>query len=288
MIHLKTTWHHIRRSPYQAFAAILIMLLTFFVVSVFAFVIVGSSKVISYFETKPQVTVFFKDEAKQENIDALKEDLESGGQVSSTKFVSKDEALAIYREQNKNDPLLLELVTADILPASLEVSAHKVEDLAPISEKLKESNYVQEVIYQKDVVSTLTSWTGALRKIGVGLIILLSLVSVFIIGTIIGIKISQKRDEIEIMRLIGATYWYIRWPFIFEGIFYSVAGALLGWIVASGVFWYASPFLAAFLRGIPVFPVSPVYLLILLGGELLLAICLGAFSSFLAVLRYLK
>lgn len=288
MAFLKTTWHHIRRSPYQTFAAVLIMTLTFFVISMFSFVIYGSSKIISYFESKPQVTAFFKDEAKQENIDALKEELESSGKVADMRFVSKQEAFEIYKEQNKNDPLLLELVTADILPASLEISAVKIDDLSAISEMLKGSPFVQEVIFQKDVVATLTSWTNALRKIGIGLIALLLSVSIFIIGTNIGIKISQKREEIEIMRLLGATYWYIRWPFIFEGMFYSVIGALIGWTIASGLLLYASPFLSSFLRGIPLFPLQPILLGELLGIELALAIFLGGFASFLAVLRYLK
>ncbi|MDO8639552.1 MAG: permease-like cell division protein FtsX, partial [bacterium] len=163
---LKTSWHHVRRSPYQTLAAVLVMSLTFFIVSIFTFVIFGSSTVISYFESKPQVTVFFKDEAKQENIDALKEQLEGTGKISRINFVSKQGALKIYREQNKNDPLLLDLVTADILPSSLEISTTKIEDLSVVSEMLKNGPFVQEVIYQKDIISTLTSWTNALRKTG--------------------------------------------------------------------------------------------------------------------------
>ncbi len=288
MKHIKTTWTNIRRSPYQAFAAILIMMLTFLVVSFFTFLIGGSSKIVNYFESKPQVTAFFKNEARQTDINALENSLQSTGKVASVKFVSKEEALKIYREQNKNDPLLLDLVTADILPASLEISALKIEDLSSISDTLKSSPIVQEVVFQKDVVSTLTAWTSALRKIGIALIITLSLVSVFIMVTIIGIKISQKKDDIEIMRLIGATNWYIRWPFIFEGMFYGVIGAFFGWLISSLALWYATPFLSSFLRGIPVLPTSPLVLFELLAVELVLAVMLGAFSSFLAVLRYLK
>ena len=288
MKHFKTTWTNIRRSPYQAIAAILIMMLTFLVVSFFTFLIGGSSKIVNYFESKPQVTAFFKNEAKQSDINSLENDLQSTGKVASVKYVSKDEALKIYREQNKNDPLLLDLVTADILPASLEISALKIEDLASISDTLKKSPVVQEVVFQKDVVSALTSWTSAIRKIGIALIVLLSLVSIFIMVTIIGIKISQKKEDIEIMRLIGATNWYIRWPFIFEGMFYGAIGAFFGWLISSLALWYSTPFLASFLRGIPVLPVSPLVLFELLAVELLLAACLGAFSSFLAVLRYLK
>lgn len=285
---IRSSWKNIRRSPYQAIGAIFIMTLTFLAVSIFTFILLGSSRVISYFESKPQVTAFFKDEATNAQIDSLKKDVETTGKVSSTKFVSKEQALKIYREQNKNDPLLLDLVTADILPASLEVSTEKIADLAEVSSAIQKSPIVQEVIYQKDVVATLSSWTSALRKLGIAVIVILSLVSVFIMITIIGIKISQKREDIEIMKLIGANNWYIRWPFIFEGIFYGLIGALVGWVVSVGALFYATPTLSSFLRGIPVFPVSPVFLLALLLVEFILASLLGALSSYLAVLRYLK
>lgn len=288
MSSLNTTWKHIRRSPYQAIAAILILTLTFFVVSIFAFIIVGSSKVIEHFESKPQVTAFFKEEVKQEEINVLKIKLDKTGKVASIRFVSKKEALKIYQDQNKDDPLLLELVTADILPASLEISTHEIEDLSVINDALKDSPLVQEVVFQKDVVATLSSWTSALRKIGIGLIVGLSVVSIFIMATIIGIKISQKRDEIEIVRLLGATNWYIRWPFIFEALLYGAIGAFFGWLIASGLLLYLSPFLASFLKGIPILPVSFIFLFELLGIEFLFAFILTVFSSFLAVLRYLK
>lgn len=285
---LKTAWKNIRRSPYQAFAAILIMTVTFLAVSFFAFLLVGSSQIINYFESKPQVTAFFKNEAKQSDINALENALVQTGKTASIKFVSKEGALKIYKEQNKNDPLLLELVTADVLPASFEIAALKIEDLASISDMLKKSPLVSEVIYQKDVVSTLTAWTSAIRKIGIALIVLLSLVSVFIMVTIIGIKISQRKEDIEIMKLIGATSWYIRWPFIAEGVAYGIIGSMIGWFIATGALLYATPFLESFLKGIPVLPVSYINLLILLGLEILFAIFLGIISSFLAVFRYLK
>src|SRR5437868_2805823 len=139
---LNSTWKNVRRSPYQAFAAVLIMTLTFLVVSLFIFILFGSSKVINYFESKPQVTAFFKDDAKQADVDALQTNLKSNSSVASLRFVSKQDALKIYKEQNKNDPLLLDLVTADILPGSLEISTYKIEDLSNVANTLNASTAV--------------------------------------------------------------------------------------------------------------------------------------------------
>jgi len=280
-------WYHVRRSPYQALAAILIMTLTFLTISVFTFLILGSHKVLGFFESKPQVTVFFKDQTKKSDIDQLQQQLQTTGKVSEIKYISKEQALQIYKEQNKNDPLLLELVTADILPASLEISTYNIEDLPSIATSLKNLSIVQEVVYQKDVIATLSAWTNAIRQIGIILIVILAAVSIFIMTTIISIKIANRKEEIEIMRLIGATDWYISLPFMYEGMFYGVIGAFIGWLLTSAGVLYATPYLESFLQGIPILPVPPLFYAELLCFELLLAILLGIVSSLLAVRRYL-
>lgn len=285
---LKTTWKHMRRSPYQALAAILIMMLTFLVISIFSLITITSSQIISYFESSPKVTAFFKEEAAQENIDALAEQLKTSSAVSDVKYVSQEEAFKRYSNWNKDNPILLDLVSADVLPASLEISTHNIEDLDEVAQTLKNSNSVSEVVFLKDVVSTLMSWTNAVRTIGLALIIVLSVVSIFVMATIIGFKISQKREEIEIMKLLSATNWYIRWPFLFEGMIYGLIGAFLGWTFTFAVVMYAKPLLLTFMRDIPLVTLSPMFLLALLAIEIGLAILLGAIASFTAVLRYLK
>lgn len=285
---LRTTWNHIRRSPYQASAAVGIMFLTFFLASLTVLAAGGSQMLLRYFETRPQVTAFFKDEVKQDEIEALRQKLDQTGRVSSTKFVSKEEALAIYREQNKNDPLLLEMVTANILPASLEVSTTDISFLGEIAQMLRDEPAVEEVIFQEDVVSSLKNWTDTLREIGLVLIAFLVFISVLIVLIIVSMKVALRKEEVEILRLIGATNWYIRAPFIFEGIFYGLIGALLGWGAAFLLLLYATPFLLKFLAGIPILPVPIVFMLAILGIELLAGIFIGSFGSFLAVKRYLK
>lgn len=284
----KQAWKHIRRSPYQALAAVMIMMLTFLVISIFTMIVVSSSQIISYFESSPKVTAFFKEGTQQQNIDALAESLKSSGKVSSVKFVSKEEAFKRYSNWNKNNPVLLDLVNADILPPSLEISTHKIEDLDEVAKTLKSSSDVSDVVFLKDVVSTLISWTDAMRKIGLAVVIVLAIVSIFVMTTIIGFKISQKREEIEIMRLLSATNWYIRWPFLLEGMFYGIFGAVIGWLMTFALTFYARPYLLSFMKDIPLVTLSPTFLFALLMVEIGLAIMLGVIASFMAVLRYLK
>lgn len=287
-MHLKTVAKYIRRSPYQAISALLIMTLTFFVITCFAFLTIISVRLIDYLESRPQLTVFFSETSMPEDITALKTQLEQTQKTVAVRYVSKEEALKIYQQQNKSDPILLDLVTADVLPASLEVQTLQAEDLSSLVPIVKNAVNVEEIVYQQDIVDKLIAWTNGLRIAGVGIISILIVVSVFVILTIIGIKITIRREEIEIMKLIGASNWFIRTPFLLEGMFYGFIGALLGWALAYGILLLITPQVSSFLQGMPVFPISYIVVLSVLGGELLAACVLGIFASFMAVLRYLK
>jgi len=284
----KTTWNHIRRSPYQALAAIFIMMQTFFVVSVFTLVIFGSAQIINYLESVPQVSAFFKNEASEKDIASLISQVKATGKVQKVRFISKTEALQIYKGFMKDHPALLDETPSDVLPASIDVSTANIDDLKQVSTLLKASPVIDFVKYQEEIVKSLKKWTNGIRKIGTALIVMLALDSIFLMVIIIGIKISQKKEEIEIMRLLSATKWYVRSPFILEGMFYGFVGAVTGWIFAYLGLIYATPFLSSFLGSIPLLPVSPVFLVEMLVGEIIFAMLLGAFASFLAVLRYLK
>lgn len=284
----KVAWQHIRRSPYQALAAVSVMTLTFFIATIFILVAAGSQAILQWFETRPQVTAFFKDEAKMEQVEGLKTKLKATDKVAEMKYVSKEEALAIYREQNKDDPLLLEMVTANILPASLEVSAKDIKYLGEIAQILKDEPIVEEVIFQEDVIASLTAWTSALRKAGAVLMIVLGLISFLIVLIIIGMKVSAKKEEIETLRLIGASSWYVRAPFLLEGIIYGAVGAVVAWIIGYILLLYSTPFLVSFLSGIPLLPVSPIFMLLVLSILVLSGAIIGTLGSLLAVRRYLR
>ena len=161
---------NIRRSPYQSIAAVLILTLSIFVTQIFFLLSFTSQLVLQYFETRPQVTAFFTDDVSEEIILSLKQQFEAQSYVNEIVYVSKEEALKIYREQNSDDPLLLEMVTADILPASLEVSATTVDDLPIIAQELEKTSGVEEVAYQTDVVDALKKWTSGIRIGGIAVV----------------------------------------------------------------------------------------------------------------------
>lgn len=282
------TRRNIRRTPIQAIAASLVMFLTFFALLIFLLLAAGSQEALRYFESKPQVIAFFKDGTTDQDVSAIQNALKSENRVMGTKFVSKDEALQIYREKNKSDPTLLELVTASILPASLEISTRSPEDLAPIAEILKREPVISDVIVPEDVVQTLTSVTRIIRIVGGATVALLMLFALLVILMIIGFKIRLRRSEIEIMRLLGASPSFIRTPFILEGLFYGLVGAFSAWVISYILLWYFTPFLQGYLGEVKLLPVNPLFMLVLLGSAAALACLVGALGSFGAVRRYLK
>lgn len=285
---LKTAWHYIRRSPYQALAAIAIMTLTLFVIAVFVLVAAGSDKILKHFEAKPQVIAFFEDEVSKEEVDSLTLRLLATGKVASAKYISKEEALAIYKEQNKDDPLLLEMVSAEILPASLEISAKEIIYLKEIAALLENEAGVEEVDFQEDVVRVLQNIVQSLRRVGLVLISFLVLVSFLVVLVIVSMKASIRRREVKIMKLIGATGWYIRAPFLAEGIIYGLASGFLAWGATYTSLLYATPFLVSFLAEVPLLPIPLSFMLLLLGGLILGGLAIGSLGSLIAVRRFLR
>ena len=284
----KTTFQRISRNPYHSVGAVFVMFLTFFVGGIFILISAGSNQVLNYFESRPQIDAFFKDGSSQEDIDTLEKKLNDTGLVSEIRFISKEEALEIYKERNKDDPLLLEFVSADILPASFQISSKKIEDLDQLASIVTEEEIVENVVYQRDLVQTLSNWTKTIRNIGIVVVVFLLITSVLITLIVISLNISLHKDEIETMRLVGATEFYVRTPFILEGIFYGVMAAVLATVFIWLLFYWVSPFLEGFLADIPILPIDQRVFLYLFLAEGATGIIIGALGSYTATRKYLK
>lgn len=287
---LQYTKRNIRRTPYQAIAASMVMFLTFLALTIFLVLGISSQKILVYFEQKPQVIAFFKENTTDSDVTAISQALRQSGKVASLRYVNKEEALKIYRQRNQNDPRMLELVTASYLPTSLEISANTPSDLPLIAQIIKKEPVVDDVLFPSDVVDKLTQTTNLIRSVGLTIVGFLMLFSTLIIVMIIGFKIRVRRDEIEIMKLLGASMAFIRAPFLFEGVFYAVLGAFLAWAVTFSLIWYFEPLLRTSLGEVSplLFPLNLIFTLLILAAEGLIAAFLGLSGSYVAVRRYLK
>jgi cell division transport system permease protein len=143
------------------------------------------------------------------------------------------------------------------------------------------------VIIPVDVIDAISKFSNTVRTTGIIVISFLSLFSLLIILMIIGFKIRIKRREIEIMKLLGATSWFIRAPFILEGIFYSSFGAFVAWVMSYLILWYATPWIQEAIKDVSLLPISPIVMLELLLIGQLIAVVIGFVGSYGAIRRYL-
>lgn len=279
---------NIRRSPYQSLLAVLLISITFFVAHAFALTLLGAEHILRFFETRPQVIAFFSLQANDAEVKTAVETMQQRSYVKDVRLVSKQDALELYRKDNQDNPLLLELVTADILPASLEVSANSIDALKTIKTDLEAMNSIEEVVFQDDVVSSLSQWTASLRLIGLSVVGVLAITSFLTIVIIIGMKVVTKKAAINIMKIIGATNWYIIGPFVSEGVFYGITGSLIGFGLVYILMLYLTPWIKGFLGDIIVLPVPWQYLAMQAGAGVVIGWILGFLASIVAVRRMIR
>lgn len=300
-IHLRTAYEYIKRSPFQALAALFVLTLTFFVGTVLAILVYSSSNILEYFETRPQIIAFLKEEVTPETISALQNKLTGDTRVKEVRYVSKEEALSIYKEATSDNPLLSELVSPTIFPASLELSVVDLKHAEGVINELKEEGIVDQVGFTASiggektlgsVVTRLKDIIFYLRVIGSGFVGILVSTSFLVLLIIISMRMSARRSEIEILSLIGATSSFIRSPIIIEALIYAFAGVFMGWVLALIVWLYLTPNIVSYFGEIPVLPRETSDFLILFGiigaFELLLGFFLAISGSLLAVNRAQK
>ncbi len=297
-LHFKTAKDYIKRSPFQALAAFFVLSLTFFITTLLSIVVYSTNNLVKYFETRPQVIAFLEDEATAEEISTLQNNLTLDERVKDISYVSKEEALAIYKEATSDNPLLAELVSPSIFPASLEFSLIDLSNAQEIIDEVKNNAIVDQVGFTaslggesslNDVVERLKTIT-LYTRIGGGIFAgLLFLTSFLVLTIIISMRMSTRKGEIEILDLIGATPKFIRSPIIVEAFIYVAFGILVGWVLTLIIILYISPSLIRYFVNIPILPKELGQLLILfaviLAIELIIGFGLALFGSLLAISR---
>ncbi len=290
----------LRRTPYQSISAFLVLFFTLFLSLILFVSLSFLYGILGYIETRPQVTAYFQTKTPEAEIFKVREALAASGKTLSIKYISQQEAFQIYRQLNKDNPLLLEMVSPDILPPSLEIYAKKPVFLPEIAEFLKKQPGIDEVQFQKDIVDRLLTLTGILRKGSLIFFAFLILMSIIVLTTTTLFKIALKKEEIELLRLLGATNFYIRKPFLLEGILLGFSASTLSFTLLLGLLFYLNPFLNSYLSGVPhlflnleiyqlpVWPLNPLFLTITYTSSAIFGIGIATIASFLATQKYLK
>ncbi|HZG49727.1 MAG TPA: permease-like cell division protein FtsX [Thermoleophilaceae bacterium] len=230
---LKEALRGLKRSSAPALAALLTVLLTALVLGVFIPIVQATTGTANEVRSRVVADVYVKDSATQLEQAELRKAIEATANVKSVEFISKGEALARAQEKNpKAFKAGAELLGSNPLPASFRVTPEDPDELDQIVQRLAPDGQpalaaIDEVRDREEDTDKILSATGLVKALTAGLALLLVLASVALIANTIRLSIYARRREVEVMKLVGATNWFIRWPFVIEGVVVGFFGGLL-------------------------------------------------------------
>lgn len=284
------------RNAWPSAATVAIMILALVVFLGLIFFNVTTDQAVASIQDKIDISVYFKSNTPEDEILNVKQSLETLSEVSAVEYISSDKALEILKTTHRDDETILQAVSelnANPLTASLNIKARRPDQYASIAEYLDAPNlkqYVENVSYAKNqvVIERLTSIINTVNRGGFVLTIVLALVAGLVVFNTVRLAIYSNRDEIGIMRVVGASNTFVRGPYVVEGIIAGVIAAVGSLLVAAPIVYFVSPYLGVFIPGLNIFQYFYIHLVSLLGYQILFGTAIGSLSSFVAVRRYLK
>ena len=282
---IKEVYTSFKRNIWMTLASIFTVVLSLFILGFFSIVILNLNKMADTLESQVQISVYLKDDLSQEEIDETKETLSKIEGLQDIKFITREEAMENFKERLGDQQFLLDaLDDTNPLPDSFSLTVTSPQQVKTIADTAAALDSVESASYSQDIINHLFNLTHLIRLIGVALIILLTGAAIFIISNTIRLTVFARRKEIAIMKYVGATDWFIRWPFLLEGICLGFIGGGLAtiflYIVYNQVIYEAM----AFFPLIPQHPfIDYISLAILVAG-----IIIGALGSTISLKRFLK
>lgn len=292
------------RNSVVSVTAVFIMSVTLFVIGslIFLGVILDSS--LQYIKSKVDINIYFTLDAPEDEIFAMKDSLEGLPEVEEVTYTSREDALDAFNSKHQNDYLIIQGLNElgdNPLRATLSIRAKETSQYAGIVEfieQVKQSDALsndgasiidKENYYEnKIVIDRMTHIIGGAEKLGFALTIFLAIISIIITFNTIRLAIYTAREEISVMRLVGADNKYVRGPFIVEGIIYGLFSATITMAVFYPITYWLGDAAEDFFSGVNLYAYYldhfvDIFLILIVSG-----ILLGAVSSFLAVRKYLK
>ncbi|MDP9244931.1 MAG: ABC transporter permease, partial [Chloroflexota bacterium] len=250
----KRAWQGFWRNAAMSLAATATMTLMLLLLASFWIVQAGFLASLSYVEDKVGVVADLKDEASQVDLADIQARLAAMPEVRSIEYVSKDEALRRYREQRiaQGQQDFTQFLPDNPLPASLEVKLRQPADYHVVATFLQAEPVVEKVQNIEDTTDRLVNLTTFLRTFGVLLLAVIGSIVLFIVINTIRLAVLGRAEEIEVMRLVGASDAFIRWPFVFEGALVGLLGAALTMAVLIGAAEPLSRFMTGFFQILPI------------------------------------
>jgi cell division transport system permease protein len=232
---LKEATRALRRNAAPSFAAVLTVLITALVLGIFIPIVQATTGTANSIRGKVVVDIYAKDSATLSQLHELRDSLATTPNVKKIQFITKQQALAAER---KKHPEAYDLLGTNPLPNLFRITPEDpdkidaiVDRLAPVDPKTGDRKpqlpAIDDVRNRRDETNKILSATGLVKLLTAGLTTLLVLTSIALVANTIRLSIFSRRREVEVMKLVGATNWFIRWPFVIEGVIVGVMGGVL-------------------------------------------------------------
>jgi cell division transport system permease protein len=285
------------RNGWPSAATVAIMVLALLVVVGLIFFNEVTDRAVGSIQDKIDVSVYFKTNTPEDEVLNVKQSLESLAEVKEVEYVSQDKALEIFRERHKDDPDIKNAINElnrNPFVASLNIKAHRPEQYASIAQYLQAPNlqqYFDKVSYEENesVIQRLVQIISNVNRGGLILTVMLTLIAGLVVFNTIRLAIYSNRDEIGIMRAVGASNALVRGPYMVEGVISGVLAAVISLLVAAPLAYFVSPYFEKLIgEEMNLFQYFYQNLFVLLLTQLFFGVMIGSLSSFIAVRRYLR
>lgn len=270
------------------FASVGITLVMFIILGFFLLVTANLDYMAKDVEGKLEITAYVSDQTSEERIAGLTQEISQLPGVKSVQFISNTEALQRLGERlGSRKDLLAGYEKDNPLRHSFEVFSSSGEQVVNIAERLQKLEGIADVSYGREEVEKLIRMTQALR---IGMVLLvagLSVATLFVLMNTIRLTVYARRQEIQIMKFVGASDWFIRWPFLLQGMLLGILGALVAGGVLFLIYYNLHNYVAVEIPFLPLLPITP-YLIQLIRNLVLGGIAIGFFGSMMSLGRYLN
>lgn len=285
---IKETYKSIRRNGFMSFASISTVAVSLLVLGMFLMIFLNTNNLAQYLENQVQISVYMQDSATDKELASVKDKLTKMPGVVKVTQVNKQQALERFKKRlGDQEQLLNSLGKENPFPNSFEVQVDNPDRIKVLTPQIGQLAKVETAKFGQEVVEHLFQLTKILRLGGIVLVVFLAMATLFIISNTIRLTVFARRKEVIIMKYVGATDWFIRWPFLLEGMTLGFFGAVVAFVLINSIYASLLDRIHATLAFLPLLPTSPLLLYV----DLFLLAAgtgIGALGSYISLRKFLR
>ena len=286
--YIREVFISLRRNNWMSVASIGTVAVSLFIFGMFLMMVMNMNKLAENMESQVQINVYLLDKVDGQQARDIEKDLKEIEGVESVGFVTKDEAMERFKDRLGDQKTLLDaLDETNPLPDSFEVTVTHPDLVKTAAEKMEKIDGVECAKYGQDVMEHLFEITRLLRIFGFTLMLVLAFATLFIISNTIRLTVFARRKEIAIMKYVGATDWFIRWPFVMEGMVLGLFGSIIAAMVLRTAYTAMAEKVYDTLAFFPLIPEQPfltyITIVVVISGMVV-----GAIGSAVSIKKFLK